>query len=683
MVFVVAFAVLCPAINLKYLQPRGSRLFDISLADCSVVSGGSIDKNGRVIVDDGAECVVQYELNNLYARGIELELAVAAKTFTEIDFECSAACAQTFKLFKDEKNTCCEVAPGIIRFYFEEDCVIQKITFYDTAPIWATKQLKIKTIRYIAVIAMAILTFVGMFLLDKSFGVWSKLLKELKKRKKRILYFVLGLISAVVAAGALEAVFRMIVGPDSIGNHFNMASFGTFAIITVSVFIFIFERKNLSIKPERAVALLILAAGFLIIFTEPFSHNSSDEDSHYYLAVQNSFYDEAYLSTSDYNVKYTIGFSIAGAHALEPSMEKVSVMNANDQVATYAKQVSGSLPHRAAGAFIAVARLFGASFWEKFIIGQLAMLFIYSATVYFAIRKLKSGKMIMSIIAFFPTTLVLASNYSYDPWVTGFSMLGTAYFISEIEQPEKKISLWETIVMCSAFVLAALPKQVYVFLMVLPLFMFKKWSTKTEKRKYYFVLLAFFVFMFTLFLLRSFSSVTGGGDVRGGNVDSMGQFEYILTNPFEYAKTLIKFLAGYLSPLNAGKYMTFFSYLGDGGSAIIFMTALGFCSVTDKNQINRFEKKNIIRIVVLVVDFALVCMMATALYISFTPVASTTINGCNARYLIPLIAPLALTITNPGFKIVKNSGVYNFVVLAVVYTTVVFKILYVVTWPML
>ncbi len=61
------------------------------------------------------------------------------------------------------------------------------------------------------------------------------------------------------------------------------------------------------------------------------------------------------------------------------------------------------------------------------------MLLTYALTVYFAIRKLKSGKMIMSVIALFPTNIVLASNYSYDPWVTGFSLLGTAYFVSEMQ----------------------------------------------------------------------------------------------------------------------------------------------------------------------------------------------------------------------------------------------------------
>ena len=221
-----------------------------------------------------------------------------------------------------------------------------------------------------------------------------------------------------------------------------------------------FERKNLSQKPERAVALIILIAGTLIIATEPFSHNSSDEDTHYYLAAQNSFVGNAYLTDADKCVQATTDFAIS--NDLKSSNERIELMNERGKYSTFVTNVNNSIPHRAAGSLIAVARLFGADFHTRFICGQFGMLLTYALTVYFAIRKLKSGKMIMSVIALFPTNIVLASNYSYDPWVTGFSLLGTAYFVSEMQQPQKRITVFETVIMCGAFVLAALPKQLYV-----------------------------------------------------------------------------------------------------------------------------------------------------------------------------------------------------------------------------
>lgn len=678
-VFLIAFAVLCPSVTLQYLKPEGSSFFQYD----NVFESDAVQQT-----DSGK--VAQYKVpTESVARGVEAELTCAVDTYTKIKVE--FATDETFSdlqtteicFYKDDIEACAEIGAKYVRIYFDENTPIQKVLFYENAPLTATRPFKIGVGRYFAVAVFSAIAFAVMFFADMKFNLLEKSIACFKKKRTRIITLIIMLVSALMVSALAEIVLRMFIGPDSIGRNFNLASFGTFAIVFVTIVIFVFERKNFATKPERAVAMIVLAVGCLIIFTEPFSHNSSDEDSHYYWAVQNSFYDEAYLSESDYNVRYTIGFSLADSHAIGPSLQKVVTMNENDAVVTYARQSSSSLPHKAAGILIAVARLFGASFWEKFVIGQFGMLLVYAATVYFAIKKLKSGKMILSVIALLPTNIVLASNYSYDPWVTGFSMLGMAYFVSEIQQPEKEITVWETVVMCGAFVLAAIPKQIFVLLMLLPIFMFKRWSSKNEKRRYYLIFAAFFALMFVLFLLRAYSSATGSGDVRGGAVNPSEQIAYIFSNPLEYTKTLLRFLAEYVSPANANKCINFFSYLGDGKSPVIFALALIFCALTDKNETNRFKGHTIITIIVIAIEFALVCLIATALYISFTPVGHGTINGCHQRYLVPLLAPFALLIANPGFVITKNQAVYNGVVLAMVATTLIYKTLMVVTWPML
>ena len=482
---------------------------------------------------------------------------------------------------------------------------------------------------------------------------------------------------ALLLSLCVETVLRQIIGPDSMGKMFNLSSCTVIFTLLLTVFCFVFERKNIQLKPERLVAMLIVVFGVLIIFTEPFSHNSSDEDSHYYYAVQNSFYDEAYLTQADYNVKHTIGFAIA--HSLEESSQNIATMNANGQAATYAMKPETLLTHKPAGILIAVARLFGASFWERFVTGQFGMLVVYATIVYFAIKKLKSGKMIMSIIALFPTNLVLACNYSYDPWVTGFTLLGTAYFISEIQQPNKKISFIETVIMCGAFVLAAWPKQIYCILLIIPLFMIKNWTSRKEKLQYYIIIIAFFAFIFAKFAIRSVTAVNGVGDWRGGVVNPMAQVEYIFGNPIEYTKKLLKFVWEYISFSNANKSINFFSYLGQGGSPVVFILLIAFCSITDKNEFDKFYGANFIKTVVIVLEFGLICLIATALYVDFTPVASETIQGCHPRYLMPLIAPFTLTIAPTFFAIKQKKAIYNGAVLATMTGTLIFKIISIIT----
>ncbi|MGN1320677.1 MAG: hypothetical protein ACI4U6_06140, partial [Acutalibacteraceae bacterium] len=161
------------------------------------------------------------------------------------------------------------------------------------------------------------------------------------------------------------------------------------------------------------------------------------------------------------------------------------------------------------------------------------------------------------------------------------------------------------------------------------------------------------------------------------------QLNYVLTNPFKYAKILLSFLCNYLSPLNAKNYISFFSYLGNGGSAIIFMLLLCFCGITDKDETNRFKGSVFTASSIIIIDLIIACMMASAMYLSFTPVYSQEILGCHPRYIIPLLAPFALTVINPGKPLKINKTVYNLSVLTVITACLMFKILRIVTIPML
>lgn len=44
--------------------------------------------------------------------------------------------------------------------------------------------------------------------------------------------------------------------------------------------------------------------------------------------------------------------------------------------------------------------------------------------IYYAIKRLRYGKILMSVIALLPTSMVLASSYSYDWWVIALTLAG-------------------------------------------------------------------------------------------------------------------------------------------------------------------------------------------------------------------------------------------------------------------
>ncbi len=557
------------------------------------------------------------------------------------------------------------------------------------APVAADGRLLYGNNRYIAVVAIFLITLIASILIDKFFDISGKIIEALKKNYMKLFAHTITFGSAVILGIVSEIVYRIIFGVDSIGGRFNTASASAFCALYVFIAIIITERKNFRLNPEKAVALMILTLGIFVVLAQPFSHNSWDIDSHYPWAVHNSFVGTVYYNKADLGVGYvetrlfiTNGTDVA-AKTLAASEALKQNMNNLSEVMIDTRLVDFSIAHLPSGIAIALARLFGASFQIKYYCGEIANLLVYTTLCYFAIKKLKSGKMIMSVVAMLPTIIFISSNYSYDGWVTGFSLLGTAYFISEIEQPDKPMRTIDCAIMSAAFLFAAMPKLIYVMLFVLPLFMRKTNWGKHGKKKYYFTVSAFLILTIVLFAVRSMTAISGSGDSRSGDVNPSEQIAFIFGNPLEYTKILLNFLAGYLAPKNAYLYTSNFAYLGVAGGSFIYLILMSFCALTDKEPCSKFKGQNSIRIIVIAIQFALVCMIATALYIDFTPVGSQEIGGCQQRYLIPLLVPFLLTVANPGINMFKNKAVYNFVIFAVLSITGLYTVYSLVALPMM
>ncbi len=537
--------------------------------------------------------------------------------------------------------------------------------------------------RYIAVCLISAVGFGLAFAAERFWCVCSRMGAAIKKDCVSLLVHIIAFCSSVILGLISELFYRLVINPNPLERGFNTASFAGFCAVYTFVAILITEKKRFASHPEKAVALMIFTLGTFIILAQPFAHCGWDIDSHYPWALQNSFVGKAYYSEADIWIYESgIGRFLLGK---ADTNSIVLTMNNLPQTAIMEVPVSFSLAHLPSGIAIALGRFFGLNFHLRYWLGELANLLIYTTTCYFAIKKLKSGKMIMSVLAMLPTTIFIASNYSYDAWVTGFSFLGIAYFLNMVEQPDKPIKTSDTIIMSLSFMLAAIPKLVYAVLFLIPLFMRKSNWDKKEKKRYYFWIFAFLILTFVLFAIKSSSSIGGSGDTRGGDVNPSEQVAYIFGNPFEYTKILLNFLAGYLSPMAASEYITNLAYLGVSGGAFVYLILMAFCTVTDKRDCNRFKGMNSLKIIILVIQFAALCLVATSMYVVFTPVAHPTINGCQHRYLIPLLAPILLTIANPGIKLAKSKNaqaIYNGLVFTTLSVTGLFVVFNLVALPM-
>lgn len=690
--FLILFAVLCQSVQTARLTPQGTPTHTLSPGDVLSVDHGTISPDGTVTLDGIHACEVDFAVNDPNLKGIELRFKKAYETDRVIEIRHAVAQISEFEALKAaEEETYLEYPADYatyvkgsdyamakiendgytaIKILFTADCVLEGVYFYDVAPeLVPTGKITPRPYRYILTVILTLIVFAIAFLIDKKFDVSGRFIKYIKKKSVKIKRLV-GWVIICIAGGVLfEMLFRLIFGPDSTGKNFNLATCAIFCAVPLYVLVFVFNRKTIKDKPERVTLGIILVSALFLLCAKPFAHACWDIDSHYPWALQNSYVGTAYYTDADVGIENDLRFYLEDDlkdENLARTNERKADLNSNDQFAVYSCDVDFSLAHLPSAAVIAVARLFGANFSTKYFLGQIPNILLYATLCYFAIKKLKSGKIIASIIALLPTSIYMSSNYSYDQWVTGFSLLGVCYFVSELEQPDKPVSTKDIIIMCGAFALAAIPKLVYIFLMILPLFLQKNWQSTRQKRNYYLILLTVFAIVFVMFAIRSFGSATGGGDSRGGDVNPQQQIKFILTQPFEYFKVLVKFLATkYLTPYNLYKFLPRFSYLGTGISGVYFICAYLFTSLTDYSEEN-VKIKNLARIKILsfAVSLVTLVLIATALYISYNPVANTTIKGCQTRYLIPLMAPVALTVAYPRIRLVKDKTKYNFIILA-------------------
>ena len=469
------------------------------------------------------------------------------------------------------------------------------------------------------------------------------------------------IVCALVATLAEGIIGRFVVGLSTAGTYFNVFRFIFILGILFTVAFLILCAKIADKKIENVFLGVALILGISMTLICPSSHASWDVDTHYRWSLNTSHIGAFYYSDADIHV-FTNGEHYWNGETAAENFEKMEQMELMNEKVLYQRTTKFQLSHVPSGLFMAVARMFGGNFYISTTLAKLANVLVYAIVCYFAIKRLKSGKMILTVVALIPTSLFIASSFSYDFWVTGFSLLGMAYFVGEMQRRDEPVTIKNTLIMCIAFALACLPKLIYAPLMLLPFFLKKK--NFNNRKRYYLICVTVIVALGVLLLLKSFSVVTSAGDIRGGAVSPKGQVKYILYNPINYAKTLVKFLLDYLSVKNMPLYITNFAYLSNFGSgAIVFMLMMLFTAITDKNECDVKAYGWFNKALSIVVYFGMAALMATALYIDFTPVGAQIISGCQPRYLIPLLYPVLSIIGWGGFKNKMNKVLYNYLII--------------------
>lgn len=289
-----------------------------------------------------------------------------------------------------------------------------------------------------------------------------------------------------------------------------------------------------------------------------------------------------------------------------------------------------------------------------FRLGRLFNLLAYAALVLLAIRQVKGNmQTAVLLVALLPTSVFIAAHYGYDSWVNGWVMLAMCMFAATMHSERKRSTIYLLLAPMALFVGLG-PKAIY-FPLFGVFFLLQREAFKSI-RAYW----AYLMYVASLAFVALMSIVApvaldgvASGDKRGGSdVESKAQILHILNDPIGYLNQLTEFLINYLNPTELDNAFTKIGYIGHTSGFLAILACFILVSIV-KNDKHSATIHSWQRIYIFLLITATTALVATALYISFTPVGASHFAGVQKRYLLPLLMPMIFAFAVP---LLENNG---------------------------
>lgn len=284
-----------------------------------------------------------------------------------------------------------------------------------------------------------------------------------------------------------------------------------------------------------------------------------------------------------------------------------------------------------------------AAYYAGVVSNAVFILYVYTR----AMKKLRSGKLILAAFVLLPYTVRLLSIYTYTTWVWAFLTYAAATVIGSL-QKDAPVAAGEAFAVLGAYLLAFFVKPPYFIMGAFACLLLEK-EFCSPKQKRCFGLLASLVMAAGIVLIILPALISPAGfelysDTRGGSaVSAVGQLKHIFLHPLQYGILLVKTMLSDLSPdalcfgpegicnFRGGllcDYAAFFP-------ALLFMALL-----LDRNE---FEK-DVLTWKNRLISFGIVllnsCIIATTMYMNYSEVGSSAIAGVTSLYYVAAFFPM-------------------------------------------
>lgn len=512
-------------------------------------------------------------------------------------------------------------------------------------------------------------------------GQWFRSLPEkVKRNKKAILKQLMILVAiSVVAIGPANLLLK--IHPVKITKYVFPGMYALSWVVLFCVVYGILYRDMLKNRIEACVAVLIILLGTVYIAAEPAAIGSSwDEGIHYGRAMMMSYdfeleIPEAEIYTLDYEQTYMEKFETEKYEKWEQTLVEKS---RNPKASLYGacRPKYTTLVYIPSAIILLISRALHLPFLLGIQLGKYGFLLLYALLTYLSMKKLKGGKMLVAAIMLLPQMLFMTSHYSYDTWVVSWLILSMSCFIYELQHVDEKLNMKNVILMMVSFFVGVSPKLIYIPLMLLFLFMPKsKFTSKKQRILYYGAIIIIVLCVLAMFMLPFLmASGATATDKRGGSdVDSSKQLALILGDVGGYLVVCWNFFKKYVAFSNWSSMTSLLAYNGKIPFEITSIVMLLVVAFTDKCE----EDANIRwyhRGITAILSIGITLLIITALYISYTPVGADTVNGCQARYMLPLLFPMLYCVGSPKIENKTNVIAYRGIILSLLAFIVLYGI---------
>ncbi len=467
-------------------------------------------------------------------------------------------------------------------------------------------------------------------------------IKELFSLKNTISWIIRMVILGVVAF-ALNAVIAKVTN----GSFLNFSRILMVFCVGMIILVGYIAKSKENYKEETFFAFVgIVCSLFFVVVSPRILGISWDDQYHYDHALSLVYLTDDTRYEADDNIEhYSVKYMPDEKHSPEKLRRYYKELNdsyklkelANDKNHKYAYDIH-SYAYLPSALGIFIGRGLSLSYTKTVMMGRFFNALFYILIIALGIRKLHYGKALMGVLGLNPMSVFLASSYSYDAWVIAFMFLGYAYYISML-QSDEKITFKDQLLMVGFVAIACLPKQIY-FTMLLPMLFVSKKHFKSNKewKRFIFIDLIAGLALLISFIIPFFVHTENYNDPNGGaGIDAMGQVSFILHQPLAYVRVFIGFMRGYLNLDNSWWYIQDIGYLNAGkyfATVLVVFFVVAFLDRKNTVKITVWERFKVFCSIAITIT-----LITTAIYVSFNPVASPVINGCQFRYLIPFLLP--------------------------------------------